>query len=433
MRNKILMGFLALLLIITGSVGYYSYTMSRQVKTVSEQLARLNLEQSNRINTLSGELSLQKEEILSEMAELDSVINQNLGKIDGLESKIDGIGENRLQIDVLEDELSRSQDRARLLEEEIKETAELSKSLSGAVLDANLAFEILNQATVSISDGTQTIGSGFVYDNEGHAVTAQHVVANLSEIYVVFPDGQVRAANITGTDAFSDVAVLKFENEIEVTPPVIADSSDLKVGEPVVVVGSPFSLHESLTSGIVSQTNRFTDIEYNAQTRWVANLVQFDAAVNFGNSGGPLANAAGEIIGLVIARIGPLEGDGVYYAVSANKFRRVADAIIAEGSFDYPWFGVAISDLTPLTASEMNLETVNGTLVASVIEDGPADAAGVQVNDIILSVDGIPIANVADLVSYLGEIKTPGDQATLGIRRDTTEIELSLEIGKRPN
>lgn len=433
MRNKILMGFLALLVIISGSVGYYSYTMSRQVKTVSEQLARLNSEQSNRIDTLSGELSLQKEEILSEMGELDSVINQNLGKIGGLESKIDGIGENRLQIDVLEDEISRSQDRARLLEEEIKKTAELSKSLSGAVLDANLAFEILNQATVSISDGTQTIGSGFVYDNEGHAVTAQHVVANLSEIYVVFPDGQVRTASITGTDAFSDVAVLKFENEIEVTPPVIADSADLKVGEPVVVVGSPFSLHESLTSGIVSQTNRFTDIEYNSQTRWVANLIQFDAAVNFGNSGGPLANAAGEIIGLVIARIGPLEGDGVYYAVSANKFRRVADAIIAEGSFDYPWFGVAISDLTPQMALEMNLETINGTLVASVMEDGPADAAGVQVNDIILSVDGIPIANVADLVSYLGEMKTPGDQATLGIRRDTTEIELSLEIGKRLN
>ncbi|MEE8419964.1 MAG: trypsin-like peptidase domain-containing protein [Dehalococcoidales bacterium] len=433
MRNKIFMGFLALLLIISGSVGYYSFTMSRQVKIVSEQLARLNSEQSDRIDTLSGKLSLQKEEILSEMGELDSVINQNLGKIGGLESKIDGIGENRLQIDVLEDEISRSQDRARLLEEEIKETAKLSKSLSGAVLDANLAFEIVNQATVSISDGTQTIGSGFVYDNEGHAVTAQHVVANLSEIYLVFPDGQVRAASITGTDAFSDVAVLEFENEIEITPPVIADSSDLKVGEPVVVVGSPFSLHESLTSGIVSQTNRFTDIEYNSQTRWVANLIQFDAAVNFGNSGGPLVNAAGEIIGLVIARIGPLEGDGVYYAVSANKFRRVADAIIAEGSFDYPWFGVAISDLTPQMALEMNLETINGTLVASVMEDGPADAAGVQVNDIIISVDGIPIANVGELVSYLGEMKTPGDQATLGIRRDTTEIELSLVIGKRPN
>ena len=431
MRTKILMGFLALL--VTISVSYYSYTVSRQVEIVSDQLARLNAEQAERIDTLSGELSVQKEEVLGEMSELESGINQNLGKIGGLESKIGGIGENRLQLDVLENEISRSQDRAGLLEDEIKETAELSKSLSGLVLDANLAFEIVNQATVTISDGTQTIGSGFVYDNEGHAVTAQHVVVDLSEIYVVFPDGQVRTASITGTDAFSDVAVLEFESEIEVTPPVIADSSGLKVGEPVVVVGSPFTLSETLTSGIVSQTNRFTDIEYNRQTRWVANLIQFDAAVNFGNSGGPLANAAGEIIGLVIARIGPLEGDGVYYAVSANKFRRVADAIIAEGSFDYPWFGIAISNLTPQMALEMDLETLNGTLVASVMEDGPAGAAGVQVDDIILSVDGIPIANVAELVSYLGEMKIPGDDATLGIRRDATEIELSLEIGKRPN
>ncbi|MEE8420898.1 MAG: trypsin-like peptidase domain-containing protein [Dehalococcoidales bacterium] len=433
MRNKILMVFLALLIIISGGLSYYAYTVSRQVEILSDQLAGLSAEQAERIDTLSGELSLQKEEILSQVGELESGINRNLGKIGGLESEIGGIDENRLQLGVMADDIIRSQDRARLLEVEIKETAELTKSFSGGVLDANLAFEIVNQATVGISDGTQIIGSGFVYDNEGHAVTAQHVVVNLDEIYLVFPDGQVRAANITGTDAFSDVAVLEFANEIEVTPPVIADSSSLKVGEPVVVVGSPFSLNQSLTSGIVSQTNRFTDIEYDGQTRWVASLIQFDAAVNFGNSGGPLANAAGEIIGLVIARIGPEEGDGVYYAVSANKFKRVVDTIIDEGSFDYPWFGVSISDLTPLEARELDLETINGALVAIVVADGPADAAGVQVGDIILSVDGIPMASVAELVSYLGEMKIPGDQATLGIRRDTTEIELSLEIGKRPD
>lgn len=433
MRTKILMVFLALLVIISGSLSYYSYKVSRQVEILNDHLARLSAEQTERIETLSGELSLQKEEILNRMGELESGINQNLGKIGGLENEIGGIDENRFQLDVMADEIIRSQDRARLLEEEIKETTELTKSFSETVLDANLAFKTVNQTTVGISDGTQIIGSGFVYDNEGHAVTAQHVVDSLSEIYLVFPDGQVRAANITGTDAFSDVAVLEFANEIEVTPPVIADSFNLKVGEPVVVVGSPFSLNQTLTSGIVSQKNRFTDIEYDGQTRWVANLIQFDAAVNFGNSGGPLANAAGEIIGLVIARIGPEEGDGVYYAVSANKFQRVADAIIAEGSFDYPWFGVGISDLTPLAARELDLETINGALVSSVMADGPADAAGIQIDDIILSMDGIPVDSVAELVSYLGEMKIPGDQATLGIRRDTTEIELSLEIGKRPD
>ncbi len=427
------MVFLALLIIISGGLSYYAYTVSRQVEILSDQLAGLSAEQAERIDTLSGELNLQKEEVLNRVGELESGINRNLGKIGGLESEIGGIDENRLQLGVMADDIIRSQDRARLLEVEIKETAELTKSFSGGVLDANLAFEIVNQATVGISDGTQIIGSGFVYQNEGHVVTAQHVVVNLDEIYLIFPDGQVRAANITGTGVFSDVAVLEFANEIEVTPPVIADSSNLKVGEPVVVIGSPFSLNQTLTSGIVSQTNRFTDIEYDGQTRWVANLIQFDAAVNFGNSGGPLANAAGEIIGLVIARIGPEEGDGVYYAVSANKFRRVADAIIAEGSFDYPWFGVGISDLTPLAARELNLKTINGALVASVMADGPAGAAGVQVDDIILSVDGIPVASVAELVSYLGEMKIPGDQATLGIRRDTTEIELSMEIGKRPD
>jgi serine protease Do len=109
----------------------------------------------------------------------------------------------------------------------------------------------------------------------------------------------------------------------------------------------------------------------------------------------------GEIIGLVIARIGPEEGDGIYYAVSSNKFKRVVEAIIAEGAFDYPWLGVAISDLTPQEAQEKNLETVHGALVGSVAEDSPSDSAGIEVDDIIIAIDGFTVRNIADLVSYL--------------------------------
>ncbi|MEE8318989.1 MAG: hypothetical protein V3R36_05040, partial [Dehalococcoidales bacterium] len=128
MRNKILMVFLALLIIISGGLSYYAYTVSRQVEILSDQLAGLSAEQAERIDTLSGELNLQKEEVLNRVGELESGINRTLGKIGGLESAIGGIDENRLQLGVMADDIIRSQDRARLLEVEIKETAELTKS-----------------------------------------------------------------------------------------------------------------------------------------------------------------------------------------------------------------------------------------------------------------------------------------------------------------
>jgi len=133
----------------------------------------------------------------------------------------------------------------------------------------------------------------------------------------------------------------------------------------------------------------------------------------------------------VIARIHPIEGDGIYYAVSANKVKRVAKALIAQGSYDYPWIGVGIINLTPQIVQDRALETTNGVLVGNVFSDSPAEAAGIKVDDIIVAIDGIPVRNSADLTSYLGEFKSPGDAATIGLTRGTTQLELSLEVGTR--
>jgi len=134
---------------------------------------------------------------------------------------------------------------------------------------------------------------------------------------------------------------------------------------------------------------------------------------------------------MVIARVNPDEGDGIYYAASSNKIRRVAASLIDQGSFDYPWLGVEITNLTPQTAEDRELETTNGVLIKKVFADSPAKTVGIKVDDIIVAIDGIAVRDVADLTSYLGEYKSPDEVATLELIRDTTKMELSVEIGKR--
>jgi S1-C subfamily serine protease len=163
----------------------------------------------------------------------------------------------------------------------------------------------------------------------------------------------------------------------------------------------------------------------------VANIIQFDAAVNFGNSGSPLLNSKGEVIGMVVARVDPDLGDGVYYAVSSNKVRRVALSLIEKGSFDYPWLGVEIANLTLETVRARNLETINGVLVKTVLVATPAEVAGIKVDDIIVAINETPVREVADLTCYLGEYSSPGEEVNLALIRDGAKMELPLKIGKR--
>ena len=311
------------------------------------------------------------------------------------------------------------------------EIGDVAAAFSPSLINASEVYQEVRQAIVKISNGERTIGSGFILDDQAHVVTAHHVTENLPNIYIILSDGRISSATIAGSCQHSDVAVLTLEDELAVDPLALADSATVKIGEPVVTIGNPFDLTETLTSGIVSQINRFVEIETDSETRWVANLIQFDAAANFGNSGGPLLNSEGKVIGMVIARVNPDEGDGIYYAVSSNKIRRVAASLIDQGSFDYPWLGVEITNLTPQTAEDRELETTNGVLVKKVFADSPAKTAGIKVDDIIVAIDGMAVRDVADFTSYLGEHKSPDEEATLALIRDTTKMELSVEIGKR--
>lgn len=382
MFNKLIIGILVFLLVLTGILGAYAFNLVGEIDALSQQLTVSQEQQAAQISTLSDELATFR-------------------------------GETIARIDALDDELG-----------------SVTTGLEQSVINAGKLYQEVSKGIVRVSDGEKIVGSGFVFDADGHVVTAQHVVEGQAQIDIILYDGSVSAATIIGSCEHSDIAVLTLEHELAVEAITLADSDAIGVGEPVVVIGSPLDLPGTITSGIVSQTHRFVEVEYDLKTRWVANLIQFDAAVNFGNSGGPLLNSKGEVIGMVVARVDPKLGDGVYYAVSSNKVKRVALSLIDRGFFDYPWLGIEIVNLTPETVRTRNLETANGVLVKKITADSPAEAAGIKANDVMVAIDGRTVRQVGDLTWYLGEYKNPDEVVTLALIRDGAELELSLKLGK---
>lgn len=423
MNNKVILVLLVVLVVIAGGTGYYSYTLNQRLDTLEQTLSSYQAEQAGRLNDVSDNLA--------------RLAAETGTRLDILGSQLSGA---RQDISSLRGDLAADESRLASIETEVggisgnisdlsSRLAATEAEISGAMFDAGAVYAKVSPATVRITDGRNVIGSGFIYDTDGHVVTAYHVVEGLYPIIAIADDGRIFNASVTGYSSLSDVAVLKLDGDPAITPPALGDSSRVRVGEQVVAIGSPLDIRDTLTAGVVSQVNRYTN--YGADDNWVPNLLQFDAPVNPGNSGGPLANSAGEVIGIVVARIVAGEGDGIYYAVDSNKVKRVADAVIAGGSFPYPWIGVSITDLTPDDAQASGLDTTNGIQVSGVDTSGPASAAGFLAGDIIISIDGHPVRDTAELTSYLGENLSPGDQAVFGLRRGGALMELTVVVGTR--
>jgi len=417
MANKLLIWILVLLVLLNSAIGAYAYLLSKDIDTLREQLA-------NEISAVIGEMEALGEETEGNFDTVEEAIRANQNGIDALEDSVDG------ELTLLGDRIAGLETGMDEMEAGIGDI-ESGLAAIGPGLEADQVYQAVSPSVVEISNGEQTIGSGFIYDNDGHIVTANHVVEALTTIHVVLADGRTSPASVVGTCTLSDVAVLSLERQFDVAPLTLADSSSIVIGEQAIVIGSPFDEGWTVTAGIISQVGRFEEIGDETESRWIANLLQFDAPANFGNSGGPLFNTAGEVIGIVIARVEPELGDGISYAVSANKVRRVADAIIEHGSFDYPLLGVEVSDITPIMAGALGRETVHGALVGSVVAGGPAGVAGVQVDDIIIAINAVPVTEVADLISYLGEYGTPDDSVVLTIIRNGTEMESTVTLGSR--
>lgn len=415
---------LVLLVVLVGGMGYYSYTLNQQIDDLGERLAIFDTEQTTRIDALSDEL---KQEMATGLGSLENQLGESQADIAALDSEL---GATEERVSGVEDEIGGVSTQLGTLDDRVSSAeADISRS----IINTGELYERVVQATVRVTNGERVAGSGFIYDNDGHVITANHVVDGLSPIFVMLYDGRVSKATVDGYCEISDVALLTLSVNPDIEPLPLGDSSLVQIGEPVIAIGSPgdgddpLGLRDTLTSGIISQVNRFVNIEGS----YIANLLQFDAAVNFGNSGGPLINSNGEVIGLVNARIDPLVGEGVYWAVSSNKVKRVVESLLELSYFSYPWIGVAITDLTPQMVSDRSLETANGVLVTGVFYGSPADVAGIREDSVIVMIDGVLVRDAGGLTSYLGEYLSPGDEVVIGVMGGNTMQEISVEIGER--
>lgn len=300
-------------------------------------------------------------------------------------------------------------------------------------------------ATTARPPGTPTVpgapeapavgsGSGIVLDQAGNILTNNHVVRDASRIDVTLSDGSSYPANVAGRDPLSDLAVLKIEAPAErLRPAALGDSNALKVGQLAIAIGNPYGFSGTLTVGIVSGLGRPIP---GAGRRLLVGMVQTDAALNPGNSGGPLLNSRGEVIGINTA----IERDqpGVGFAVPIERARRSLPEMLAGRSVKHPYLGIRGADLNPTLADEWRLPVSRGVLVQDTVPGGPAAQAGVRgVNgapasgDLVLGLDGSPIGTVGDLVAY-ADGRQVGDRVTVNLLRDGKPLDLPLVLGEFP-
>ncbi len=330
-------------------------------------------------------------------------------------------------------------------------------------------FEETQQSVVQVSGRTSednpffgaSLGSGFIYDDSGHIITNYHVIAgsNPDDISITFIDGTVYRARVIGTDQYSDLAVLRVEEDVpadkKIIPLPLGNSSALRVGQGVVAIGNPFGLSGSMTEGIVSGLNRLIPVYQDpfsnvaAPAFSIPDVIQTDAAINPGNSGGPLLNMQGEVVGINSAIFSTTGGfAGVGFSVPSNTIAKIAPVLIERGAFQHPWLGVSGIDMTPEIAEAIGLGEPRGFLVIETAPGGPADTAGVQGGntlvqlagreialggDVILAIDDRDVRKIDDVLGYLQQATEVGETVTLTVWRDGQIIQIDVALGARPS
>lgn len=326
---------------------------------------------------------------------------------------------------------------------------------AGSTLEA--LYQQVLPGVVSIQTGT-SLGSGFVFDSEGHVVTNQHVVEGASQVEVAFASGFKAYGTVVGSDADADVAVIRVDAPVDqIHPLALGDSNTLSVGEQVVAIGNPFGLSGTMTLGIVSGLGRTQIAHADPDGGGVfstADIIQTDAAINPGNSGGPLFNLQGEVVGINQSIrtdtfndvTGNAVNSGVGFSISINLVKRIVPYLIRDGRYEYPYLGISSNaDLSLVEIEALGLNTYTGAYVSSVTPGGPADQAGIRGGtqptnidglqaggDIITAIDGQPVTTFDSLLGYLTTNKSPGDTAVLTILREGQSMDVTVTLGSRP-
>ena len=271
------------------------------------------------------------------------------------------------------------------------------------------------------------LGSGFVVSEDGYIVTNNHVVSNADEIFVKFSDGREYKTKLIGTSSEVDIAVLKIEANEKFKPLEFSDSDKIEIGQWSIAFGNPMGLNDSMTVGVISAAGRSSlGIEE------IENFIQTDAAINQGNSGGPLIDINGKVIGVNTAILSTSGGSvGLGFAIPSNLASVVKDSIIATGKFEKPYIGVYLNNLDSEKIKALNIKSTNGVLIAKVVADGPAARAGIQANDVIVAVNGKAVNSAG---AFIGELaaKKVGESVELSVIRNSQTVKIRVTLEETP-
>jgi 2-alkenal reductase len=323
--------------------------------------------------------------------------------------------------------------------------------------DLPALYQEINPGVVLIRALSETgggLGTGFVWDAEGHIVTNYHVVESSTDLEVDFPSGFKTKADILGVDSNTDLAVLALDElPEELTVLTLGSNDTLVVGQTVIAIGNPQGLNSTMTQGIISALGRTLDSLNTAPGGGVfstGNIIQTDAAINPGNSGGPLINLNGEVIGInsaisttSIDLTGQPVNSGLGFAISIDTAKNVIPDLIEQGFVESPYVGIQVlSDISLFAQEELALPQSSGVYILEVTPSSPADEAGLRGadttgslplgGDLIISIDGFQVNNFAEFMGYLLTYKKPGDVVEIVAIRDGIEMEFELVLGARP-
>jgi peptidase Do len=272
-----------------------------------------------------------------------------------------------------------------------------------------------------------SLGSGFVVSEDGYIVTNNHVVNNADEIYVKFTDGREYLTKLVGTSPEVDIAILKIESSEKFKPLEFADSDKIQIGQWSIAFGNPLGLNDSMTVGIISAAGRSSlGIEE------IENFIQTDAAINQGNSGGPLVDINGKVIGVNTAILSTSGGSvGLGFAIPSNLVAVVKDSIISTGKFERPYVGLYLDNLDSQKVKNLNIKSGNGVYIAQVVPGSPAEKAGLKANDVIIGVNDKPINSAG---SFIGELaaKKIGQTVNLQIIRNSQTMNVNVTLESSP-
>ena len=289
------------------------------------------------------------------------------------------------------------------------------------------------------------VGSGIILTVDGYILTNAHVVEDAENVEVTLSDGEVAFAEIVGKDPTTDIAVVKIKPKSRLSPAVLGDSDSLRVGQSAIAIGNPFGLDNTITVGVISALDRTLRSRNNFE---IQGIIQTDASINPGNSGGPLLNSRGEVIGINTAIFSPIKGSiGIGFAIPINSAREVAEALITHGKVIRPWLGITGYTITEHSSEVLDLPVKTGVIIASVVEGGPADIAGLKGGEDLTVVGSRAIVVGGDIITKFGETeintmdelveaileRDVGDEVKIEYRRNDKKGDTTVKLKERPS